>query len=62
MNHEPGMSCRTPKTQTLQRFKTLGNSNGIAELNTQRLASGVHVAVLYFDGLRVGSTKVNVVR
>jgi hypothetical protein len=42
--------------------KTLGNSNGIAELNTQQLAPGVHVAVLYFDGLRVGSTKMNVVR
>ena len=42
--------------------KTLGNSSGIAELNTQHLAPGVHVAVLYFDGLRVGSTKMNVVR
>lgn len=42
--------------------KTLGNSNGIAELNTQQLAPGLHVAVLYFDGLRVGSTKLNIVR
>ncbi|MEZ4757879.1 MAG: T9SS type A sorting domain-containing protein [Flavobacteriales bacterium] len=42
--------------------KTLGNSNGIAELNTQQWAPGVHVAVLYFDGLRVGSTKLNMVR
>ncbi len=42
--------------------KTMGNSNGIAELNTQHLAPGTHVAVLYFDGLRVGSTKVNIVR
>ena len=42
--------------------KTLGNSGGIAELNTQQWAPGVHVAVLYFDGLRIGSTKMNVVR
>ena len=42
--------------------KILGASDGIAELNTQQLAHGMHVAVLYFDGLRVGSTKVNMVR
>lgn len=42
--------------------KALGNSNGIVELNSQQLAPGMHVAVLYFDGLRVGSTKVNIVR
>ena len=42
--------------------KALGSSNGIAELHTQQWAPGMHVAVLYFDGLRVGSTKVNIVR
>ena len=46
----------------LSMSKTLGNSNGIAELNTQHLAPVNHAAVLYFDGLRVGTAKVNMVR
>jgi hypothetical protein len=46
----------------LVKRQRLGNSNGIAELQPRELASGIHIASLYFDGIRVGATKLNVVR
>ena len=36
--------------------------NGILELQTKELATGLHVASLYFDGIQVGSAKVNMAR
>ena len=42
--------------------KTLGSSSGIVEVPTDVLTPAVHIATLYFDGRKVGSTKLNVVR
>lgn len=46
----------------LVKRQRVGNRNGIVELQPRELASGMHVATLYRDGLRVGSTKLNVAR
>ena len=36
--------------------------NGIIEVLPSQLATGMHVAALYCDGIRVGTAKVNVLR
>ena len=46
----------------LVKRQRVGNSNGIVELAPRELSSGVNVVSLYFDGIRVGSTKLSVVR
>jgi hypothetical protein len=46
----------------LLKRQRVGNNNGIAELQPRELSTGVHVASLYFDGIRVGSTKLNLVK
>lgn len=46
----------------LLKRQRVGNNNGIAELQPRELSSGVHVASLYFDGIRVGSAKLNILR
>jgi hypothetical protein len=40
----------------------LGNANGIIELQPKELTSGLHIATLYFDGIQVGTTKLNILR
>ena len=40
----------------------LGNANGVIEVQTNELTSGLHIATLYFDGIQVGTTKLNVLR
>ncbi|MFZ1693128.1 MAG: right-handed parallel beta-helix repeat-containing protein [Flavobacteriales bacterium] len=46
----------------LLKRQRVGNTTGIAELHPRELSTGVHVASLYFDGIRVGSTKLNLVK
>lgn len=46
----------------LVRAISLGGASGIAEIQAEQLTPGIHIATLYFDGVAVGSTKVNVVR
>lgn len=46
----------------LLKRQRVGNTNGIAELQPRELSTGVHVASLYFDGIRVGSAKLNIVK
>ncbi len=36
--------------------------NGIVEVLPGQLASGLHVAALYFDGIRVGTAKIHTER
>lgn len=40
----------------------LGNANGIIELQLKDLSTGLHIATLYFDGIQVGTTKLNILR
>ena len=44
------------------RQQRVGNSNGILELPQRELATGSYVASLRFDGILVGTTKINMVR
>ena len=41
---------------------TVAAKNGILELEAKALASGLHIASLYFDGIQVGTAKVEVIR
>lgn len=40
----------------------LGNANGVIELQPKELTSGLHIATLYFDGIPVGTTKLNILK
>lgn len=44
----------------LVRQEQLSPKNGIMEVLAKDLASGTHIATLYYDGIQVGSAKVNV--
>ncbi|HQW04667.1 MAG: hypothetical protein IPH05_02635 [Flavobacteriales bacterium] len=41
---------------------TVAAKNGILELEAKALASGLHIASLYFDGIQVGTAKLEVIR
>jgi hypothetical protein len=46
----------------LIRTENVAAKNGILELEAKALASGLHIASLYFDGIQVGTAKVEVIR
>jgi hypothetical protein len=41
---------------------TVTAKNGVLEIEAKALASGLHIASLYFDGIQVGTAKVEVIR
>jgi len=47
---------------SLVKQQRVAASSGILEMLTNELASGVHVASLHFDGIHVGTAKLNIVR